>query len=94
MSEVESIETPAGLCRLRRTNRRTLAISVLPDGIVDLTAPRDARPQDIAARVGKRLRWIVAQRRHFAEPIYTPRMIRFSLNATSTKVDVAHTVKA
>jgi predicted metal-dependent hydrolase len=67
MFEVETIASPAGPCVLRRSARRTLAISVLPDGTIDLVAPRDSRPEEIAAKVGRRLRWIVRQRRVFAE---------------------------
>lgn len=63
----DTIATPAGWCMLRRSDRRTLAISVLPDGAVELIAPHDARPEAIAAKVGKRLRWIVTQKRNFAE---------------------------
>jgi predicted metal-dependent hydrolase len=63
----DTIATPAGWCTLRRSDRRTLAISVLPDGAVELIAPHDARPEAIAAKVGKRLRWIVTQQRNFAE---------------------------
>jgi hypothetical protein len=42
MSEVEPIETMAGRATLRRSDRRTLAISVLPDGSLELVAPRHA----------------------------------------------------
>ncbi|MBI4625291.1 MAG: M48 family metallopeptidase [Verrucomicrobia bacterium] len=66
MSDATTIATAAGPARLRRSSRRTLAISVLPDGMVDLVAPRDARVPDIVARVSKRLRWIARQRRAFA----------------------------
>lgn len=63
----DTIATPAGWCVLRRSERRTLAISVLPDGAVELIAPHGARPEAIAAKVGRRLRWIAAQKRNFAE---------------------------
>lgn len=63
----DTIATPAGWCVLRRSDRRTLAISVLPDGAIELIAPHDARHEAIAAKVGRRLRWIVAQKRNFAE---------------------------
>jgi predicted metal-dependent hydrolase len=52
---------------LCRTDRRTLAISVLPDGTLSLVAPRDVREAEITAKVGNRLRWIVRQRRAFSE---------------------------
>jgi predicted metal-dependent hydrolase len=67
MFNFETIILPAGPCVLRRSERRTLAISVLPDGTIDLVAPHGSRPEDIAAKVGKRLRWIVRQRWAFAE---------------------------
>lgn len=63
----DTIATPAGWCVLRRSDRLTLAISVLPDGAVELIAPHDAHHEAIAAKVGKRLRWIVAQKRNFAD---------------------------
>lgn len=63
----DTIATPAGWCVLRRSERRTLAISVLPDGAVELIAPHGAQPEAIAAKVGRRLRWIAAQKRNFAE---------------------------
>lgn len=67
MSDAVQLLTPAGPARLRRTERTTLAISVQPDGTLDLVAPRDARETDIAAKVGKRLRWIVRQRTTFSD---------------------------
>jgi hypothetical protein len=63
----DTIATPAGWCVLRRSDRRTLAISVLPDGVIELVAPHNANYEVIAAKVGRRLRWIVFQRRNFAE---------------------------
>lgn len=82
MSEVEVIETEAGSCRLRRSKRRTLAISVLPDGQVELVAPLDARLDVIAAKVSKRLRWIHAQRRRFAEMNRSRTPLRYEGGAT------------
>lgn len=67
MSEAVVIATPAGPARLRRTGRATLAISVLPDGTLELTAPHDATESKIAEKVRQRLRWIVRQRRAFAD---------------------------
>jgi len=67
MSEPVPLATPAGPAVLRRSDRATLAISVLPDGTLDLVAPRDSRESDIVAKVGKRLRWIVHQRTAFAD---------------------------
>ncbi len=54
MSELVIIETSAGPARLQRTGRRTLAIHVLPDGSLELTAPQDATAEAILAKVEKR----------------------------------------
>jgi predicted metal-dependent hydrolase len=67
MSEPEIIETPAGPARLLRSRRTTLAISVLPDGVLELTAPRLADLAAIRQRVEKRLTWVERQRRQFRE---------------------------
>jgi hypothetical protein len=64
---IDTIDTPAGRCALRRSSRRTLAISVLPDSRIELAAPHDAEAGAISAKVGKRLRWIINQQRKFAE---------------------------
>jgi predicted metal-dependent hydrolase len=42
-----------------------MAITVHPDGSVDVTAPEGTDPKDIEARVLKRGRWIVRQRMYF-----------------------------
>ncbi len=47
--------------------RRSLAISVLPDGAVTVMAPADADPYDVDDRVKRRARWILRQQRRFAE---------------------------
>lgn len=65
MSEIERIETVAGLARLRRSNRRTLGISVHPDGSIELAAPQRAAVEDILAKVAKRESWIRRQQRAF-----------------------------
>ncbi len=67
MSEFEIIETAVGPARLKRTRRKTLAISVLPDGAVELVAPVRASEQAIQAKVIKRKMWIRRQQRAFAE---------------------------
>jgi predicted metal-dependent hydrolase len=64
---IDGIDTPAGRCALRRSGRRTLAISVLPDSRIELAVPHDADLGIVSAKVGKRLRWIVSQQRNFAE---------------------------
>lgn len=65
-SEPSTIETALGLALLRHSARKTLAISVLPDGTLELAAPLEAAERDILRKVEKRRRWIQAQRRNFA----------------------------
>ena len=60
------IATSEGPATLRRTTRKTLAISVHPDGSLELIAPIDAAEQDILQKVEKRRKWILNQRRNFA----------------------------
>lgn len=82
MFNLETIASPAGPCVLRRSERRTLAISVLPDGSIDLVAPHGSRHEDIVAKVGKRLRWIVSQRRTFAEMNHSRVPVSYASGAT------------
>ncbi len=65
MSRAEIIDSPAGPARLQRSRRKTLTISVLPDGTLELTAPEGAALDPILTRVQRRLSWIERQRRHF-----------------------------
>jgi predicted metal-dependent hydrolase len=65
-SEASSIETSLGPALLRRSSRRTLAISVLPDGCLELAAPMAATEREIQKKVEKRRKWILTQRRNFA----------------------------
>jgi hypothetical protein len=82
MSDAVHLGTPAGSAVLRRSDRATLAISVLPDGTLDLVAPLDAGESDIAAKVGKRLRWIVRQRTAFADMNRGRMPLRYESGAT------------
>ena len=82
MSDAVQLATPAGPAVLRRSGRATLAISVLPDGTLDLVAPRDSRESDIVAKVGKRLRWIVRQRTTFADMHRNRVPLRYESGAT------------
>lgn len=82
MFKLETIESLAGPCVLRRSDRRTLAINVLPDGTIDLVAPHESRSEDIAAKVGKRLRWIARQRRVFAEMNHSRTPVSYVSGAT------------
>lgn len=52
--------------RVRRTQRKTLAIHVHPDGKVFVDAPGAASSERIAAVVGKRGAWILRQQRAMA----------------------------
>jgi predicted metal-dependent hydrolase len=52
--------------RLERRERATLEITVEPDGLVRVTAPSNAALEDIAARVRRRARWILAQQASFS----------------------------
>ena len=55
-----------GPYRLKRSRRRTLAISVLPDGNVEVVSPMSASVEQIEARLRRRAGWIARQRRAFA----------------------------
>ena len=61
-----TVKTTIGLCVLRRSRRRTLAISVLPNGTVEVVAPVGAAIEKIREKVEKRVGWIMRQRRAFA----------------------------
>jgi predicted metal-dependent hydrolase len=52
---------------LKRSDRRTLAITVRPDTSVVVTAPKKAAIQTIKAKVRKRVVWILRQRAFFEE---------------------------
>ncbi len=65
MSETARIDTVAGVATLLRRDRSTLAISVLPDGSLELVAPLKASEEAILKKVTKRLPWINTQRRAF-----------------------------
>ena len=51
---------------LKRTGRRTLAISVLPDGSVEVVAPKGVATQRVKERVIARAQWIRTKQREFA----------------------------
>ncbi|HEX3625583.1 MAG TPA: SprT family zinc-dependent metalloprotease [Verrucomicrobiae bacterium] len=53
--------------QLWRTDRRTLAITVRPDMMVLVTAPRGATLEKVMEKVRKRARWIRRQLRFFQE---------------------------
>ena len=62
---MEIITTTIGRCFLERTSRRTLAISVLPNGMVEVVAPLSAGIPEIQKKIAKRSVWITRQRRYF-----------------------------
>lgn len=63
---MKTLCTSIGPCVLKRSRRRTLAISVLPDGAVEVVAPVGAAEDEIQEKVEKKTRWILRQRRVFA----------------------------
>jgi predicted metal-dependent hydrolase len=65
MSKPETIQTSVGPAKLKRSQRKTLAISVLPDGTLELVAPLESTLEAILLRVKKRENWIFTQRRNF-----------------------------
>ena len=81
-SEVENILTVVGLCNLKRSHRRTLAISVLPSGEVEITAPVGSSSDAIKVRIAKRAGWIARQRRYFSSLRVQQPKRRYSSGAT------------
>lgn len=84
MSDRMSIETAAGSAVLLRSDRATLAISVRPDGMLELKAPRAATVESIRVRVRTRLRWIVRQRMQFRDMQHDRTPLRYESGATHT----------
>lgn len=82
MSKTEAIATAVGECSLRRSNRRTLEISVLPNGAVELIAPDDAKIDSILDKVRKRARWVAKQRAAFQQMNGARSQLRFCSGAT------------
>src|SRR5438477_7727319 len=50
---------------LRRSNRKTLSISVNPDLSIVVTAPKSADLDSVKRRIRKRAKWILAQQNFF-----------------------------
>lgn len=84
MSDRLSIETAAGNALLLRSDRATLAISVRPNGQLELKAPRTATIPSIQAKVRTRLRWIVRQRVQFRDMQRDRIPLRYESGATHT----------
>ncbi len=82
MSKKEVIQTVAGSATLKRSNRLTLAISVLPNGDLELVAPMEAAVEGVTEKVAKRAGWIAKQRRLFSEMNATRPQLRYVTGAT------------
>jgi predicted metal-dependent hydrolase len=67
MSDGQTLDTPFGQALLIRRPRKTLAISVLPDGTLELCAPKGASLEKILVVLEKRSRWIRQQQWTFRE---------------------------
>lgn len=67
MFSASTVGTAVGLAILKRSNRRTLAISVLPTGELELVAPAEISLASINEKVRKKKSWIQRQRRAFSE---------------------------
>ena len=82
MSDPLILATPVGPAVLRRSARATLAISVLPDGQLELAAPQEAPESAILAKLDKRRHWIRRQRLAFAEMHRDWAPVRYESGAT------------
>jgi predicted metal-dependent hydrolase len=82
MSKSHVVDTSAGPARLRRSSRKTLAISVDPDGQIDLAAPADSEVEQILAKVAKNAAWIRRQQSDFAAMNGKRTPLRFTSGAT------------
>ncbi len=82
MFEDGILPTRAGDCKLMRSSRRTLAISVLPDGSVELVAPEAASAEAIIAKVEKRAGWIASKRWEFSQLNVTKPILLYRSGAT------------
>jgi predicted metal-dependent hydrolase len=52
---------------LTRSDRRSVSISVMPNGAVHVVAPHEAEPDAVDERVKQRARWILRQQRRFGD---------------------------
>jgi predicted metal-dependent hydrolase len=82
MFEPETLQTRLGDCTLIRRPRKTLGISVLPDGSLELVAPLDSSPEAILEKVNNRRRWIRKKRAEFAAMNSTRPKLRYCSGAT------------
>lgn len=69
MTAAHFAATSSGLLpfTLRRSQRRTLAIHVHPDGIVEVVAPQDIEDEIVEARVAARAGWIRRQQTFYED---------------------------
>ncbi len=79
---METITTAIGCCLVKRSARRTLAISVLPNGNVEVAAPLHAGIPEIQQKIAKRTGWILRQRRYFQEMHADRQERRYNTGAT------------
>lgn len=93
MTTSKTISTSEGVAVLRRSRRKTLAISVYPDGTLELTAPEDADEEDILQKVQKRSKWIRSQRRWFAEANGKRSSLRYVNGATHRYLGKQYRIK-
>ena len=82
MFETTSIETSFGTCALKRTERKTLGISVLPDGSIELAAPHECTVDSIVEKMILRRRWIQRQRANFEVMNASRPKLRYCSGAT------------
>lgn len=90
---MKTISTSIGLCSIKRSKRRTLAISVLPDGTVEVVAPADAELAKIQEKIEKRIGWIMRQRRMFAALSSQRPARRYCTGATHRYLGRQYTLK-
>lgn len=93
MSEETLIDEDVGVCRMIRSERKTLGISVLPCGSVELAAPENADIPEIAKRLKKRKSWIRRQRREFAEMNVARPPLRYCSGATHRYIGKQYRIK-
>lgn len=82
MFKTGQLETEFGTCALKRSDRKTLGISVNPDGTIELAAPKGCPIDDIVARMHRRRQWINRQRKYFAQFNKTKNPLRHCSGAT------------
>lgn len=82
MFEPEILQTPCGEGALFRRPRKTLGISVLPNGSLEIVAPIESSREAILEKVGKRRHWIRKKRIEFSVISNTRPDLRYCSGAT------------